>query len=93
MLHEIALQMVIVGPNCTYFTCQGVECCAFGTNGLGPTLLKGGGDCIIIPGAADADAVPKADKICGTMNGLVTVTTATGNSDAANSKTICCKCF
>ena len=54
--------------------------------------MKGGGDCILIPGAQKADdgaVVP--DKICGTKNGLPTETHA--DSMDENSKTICCKLF
>ena len=53
--------------------------------------MKGGGDCILIPGAQDAAGVAKPDKICGTKNGLPTETHA--DSMDENSKTICCKLF
>ena len=51
--------------------------------------LKGGGDCILIPGAQDANGGVQPDKVCGTKNGLPTAT-ADGTA-AANSKTVCCK--
>ena len=51
--------------------------------------LKGGGDCILIPGAQDANGGVQPDKVCGTKNGLPTAT-ADGMADA-NSKTVCCK--
>ena len=51
--------------------------------------LKGGGDCIIIPGAQDAAGAVQPDKVCGSKNGLPTAT-ADGMADA-NSKTVCCK--
>ena len=68
---------------------QGESCCAFGEDGKGPGAMKGGGDCIIIPGAQDAAGAVQPDKVCGTKNGLPTAT-ADGMADA-NSKTVCCK--
>jgi len=81
----------VTGKTTGFGVILGKSCCGFGDDGKAAlTGLKGGGDCIIIPGAEDTanPAVPKADKICGTMNGLVTAA-VTSASDAANSKTIC----
>ena len=50
--------------------------------------LKGGYDCIIVPGAMDAAGVAKTPKICGSMMGLAT---ATCIANACTGKTICCK--
>jgi len=66
---------------------KGESCCAFGSKGDGPMALKGGGDCILIPGAQDANGGVQPDKVCGTKNGLPTAT-ADGMADA-NSKTVC----
>jgi len=66
---------------------KGESCCAFGSKGDGPMALKGGGDCILIPGAQDANGGVQPDKVCGTKNGLPTAT-ADGTA-AANSKTVC----
>jgi len=65
---------------------KGSSCCAYKSDGVGPGAMKGGGDCVLIPGAQKADdAAVVADKICGTKNGLVTASI----DDGTGSKTIC----
>ena len=66
---------------------KGEICCAYHTDGKGPTKDHGY-DCVIIPGAIKTDGSIINSSQCGDGNGL-----ATGHSAAANQdKTVCCKC-